>query len=75
MALASLYWLIQNVGSFPWIWGGGAERGGKKEEGMLNQAPGLPPKPGATPQRGLTFATKRSTSILEVSLAARGPHW
>lgn len=38
--------------------------------------PWSPPKnPKDAPQYGLTFATAFSTSFLEISFSARGPHW
>lgn len=52
--------------------------GGRKKNGggvWVKWSPGAPQNPRLPPQNGLTLATKRSTSFLEVSLAARGPHW
>lgn len=73
LALASLYWLIQKLGSFFCIWGGK-----KKGEGVTS-CPASPPPIQKVERDHLpytpTFATKLRMSFLEVSLAALGPHW
>lgn len=72
MALASLYWLIQKLGSFFCTW---RQRGVKKIKGEgVRFCPGPPPSK-KDPHTPPTFATKLRMSFLEVSLAALGPHW